>query len=132
MYLTAIPLKRVASVNSFETSTQWLVRQGNPATIYFQLADGEQLQTDGKPLRYMPDAGATVSVTFSSIVSSYSITKTATQPFSQDTSIWSISINATDNLASGNFVFTLTEGSTVRTGMVDGGISVQSLNPSFC
>ncbi len=134
MFLTAKILKNVQNVNSFEVSTEWKLRQGNPTTIYFQLADGEQVDAKGEPLRYMPEAGATVSATFSSIISANTIGKTATQPYSLDTSIWAISLSAADSnkIAQGNFTFTLTEGSVVRTASVQNAIVVQSLNPSYC
>lgn len=132
MFLTAKILKNVQGVNGYSVTTNWLLRQGNPATIYFQLADGEQTDLKGEPLRYMPVAGATVSATFSSIIPSNTVSKIATQPFPLDTSIWSISINSTDKIAQGNFAFTLTEGSVVRTASVPNAIIVESLNPSYC
>jgi len=132
MFLTAKILKSVQNVNSFEVTTEWKMRQGNPTTIYFQLADGEQLNSKEEPLRYMPEAGATVSATFSSIVATNTVGKIATQPFPLDTSIWAININATDKIAQGNFTFTLTEGAVVRTASVASAIVVESTNPSFC
>ncbi len=132
MFLTAKILKNVQNVNSFEIGTEWKLRQGNPSTIYFQLADGEQLDAKGEPLRYMPEAGATVSATFTSITSANTVGKIAIQPFSLDTSIWSINISATDKIAQGNFTFTLTEGSVIRTASVVNAITVQSTSPSFC
>jgi len=132
VFLTARLMKNVVDVNHFQYTTQWNLREGNPATIYFQLADGEQLNAQSEPLRYMPESGATVSATFSSVVSGNVVNKIAVQPFSQDTSIWKITINATDTIAQGNFVFTLTEGSVVRTASVMNGIVVESSSPSFC
>ena len=133
MYLTANILKNVQNVNSFEYSEQVKLRQGNAATIYLQLADGDQLGSDGRPLRYMAESGATMTITFSSIVASYSVTKTATQPYSNDTSIWSVAINATDRIAQGNMVFSLIEATAgTRTGMIENAIVVQSTNTSYC
>lgn len=132
MFLTAKILKNVQNVNAYSLTSQWTMRQGNPATVYFQLADNEQPDAKGEPLRYMPAAGATVSATFSSITAANVVNKIATQPFSQDPSIWSISINSTDKIAEGNFTFLLTEGSTVRTASVANAIVVQSGNPSYC
>lgn len=132
MFLTAKILNNVQNVNSYVVGTEWNLRQGNPTTIYFQLSDGEQVNSKGEPLRYMPAAGATVSATFSSINSVNSVGKIAVQPFFQDTSIWSININSTDSIAQGNFVFTLTEGAVVRTASVQNAIVVESLNSSYC
>ena len=126
-------LKNVQNVNSFEYSEQVKLRQGNASVIYFQLADQDQIGSDGRPLRYMPESGASVSVTFSSITTAYTVTKTATQPYSNDTSIWCVSINTTDRIAQGNMTFQLTESSAgVRTGMILNAIVVESLNTSFC
>lgn len=132
MYLTGTILKNVQSVNSFQRSTEVNVRQGNPSTIYFQLGDKDQVNALGEPLRYMPASGATVTVSISSINSALSVTKTATQPYATDTSIWSISILSTDVLTTGNLIFTLTEGATVRSAAILSAIVVESTNMSYC
>ena len=132
MFLSAIMLKNVQGVNSYQGTTQLTLRQGNPAPIYFQLVDLEQTDKYGNPLRYMPAAGATCTATISSINLANVISRPVIQPYTQDTSIWQMQLFSTDMITTGNFQFTLTEGSTVRTGYVQNGIIVQTTNPSMC
>lgn len=132
MFLGVQMLKNVQSVNSFEQSAQVRLRQGNPSTIYFQLVDLEQVNKYGEPLRYVPANGATCTATISSINQAYVITRACSQPYSQDGSIWAMTILASDTVVTGNFQITLSEGSTVRTAYCQMGVVVQSISPSEC
>lgn len=132
MFLSGTILKNVQNVNSFVTTTEVKVRQGNPSTLYFQTVDKEQTDANGRSLRYMPAVGASMTVSIPSISSVQTVNKVATQPFSQDPSIWAINILATDVMTTGNLIFTLTEGAVMRTAVIDGAIIVESTNPSMC
>lgn len=133
MLLGAVMLKSVQNVNSFERNTQVTVRQGNPTTIYFQLVDLEQTDSFGQPLRYIPAVGASVTGTINSINTANVINRLASQPYvSDDRSIWSMSIFATDKPSAGNFDITLTEGSVVRTTTVINGIITWSTQTGMC
>lgn len=102
MLLSARPLRDVQSVNSFRYCNQLQFTEGDVLTVYFQLIDaGLDLSTEGyNPAgrRYMPAAGAVLTVTVDSINSAKKITRVATQPYAQDPSIWSLSILSTDTV----------------------------------
>lgn len=132
MLIGAVMLRNVQGVNSFQRNTQVMLRQGNPATVYFQLVDLEQADQNGTYLRYIPAAGASITGSISSINQQYVVQRLASQPFSQDLSIWAMNLLATDTITTGNFMFTLAEGSLVRTGYVQNAIIVQTTNPSIC
>ncbi len=90
----------VAGVNSFEyaESVEWY--QGDSQTLYVQLIDAslDRPQDGYVPAgrRYIPAQGSTLTVTFSNIDSAKVVTRSATQPFAQDGSIWSIPILPSD------------------------------------
>jgi len=133
MFLDGSMLVNVQSVNSFQRANQVSVRSGNPGTLYLQLTDGDQTDANGISLRYMPNAGATMTITVDNISGTNNlINRVASQPFTQDPSIWSVSILSTDVLRNGNLLGTLTEGSTVRTFVIENALSVQSNNQEFC
>jgi hypothetical protein len=119
-------LKNFSSINNFDYSSEWSIRQEDEITLYFQLVDSDQ---DG--LRYLPtDASYSVSVTFPS--SSSPTTKIASQVSTLDRSIWSIQINSTDKIYSGNFNVTFIEGSVTKKFSVLQGIVVEALNEGGC
>lgn len=130
MRLSAKILKNVANVNSFQYDEQAYLSEGSTNEFYFQLVDLGRL-TYGKdsqefpdhPLRYMPQAGATVSAEFDSLEDDEKFSVNATQPFANDTSIWKISLLPTQLPRSGNFSITLTEGSSVQKATIKQAIS---------
>jgi hypothetical protein len=129
MLLGAIILKNVQNVNSFQRSTQVIVRQGNPTTIYFQLVDLEQKDENGQPLRYVPSSGATMTATINAMNQAHVISRVSTQPYSaDDRSIWQLSIGASDRPATGNLDIQLAEGSTIRTTSIANAVIVWSTN----
>lgn len=113
-------LTDVAGVNSFEAAVSAEISQGDAQDLYFQLIDagldrGEQgYMPAGR--RYMPASPATMTVTFTNTNtgpttggdfqlsprinpgSLDTFTRAATQPFAQDSSIWKVSILASDPL----------------------------------
>ncbi len=133
MLLGAIMLKSVQNVNSFQRNTQTIVRQGSPTTIYFQLVDLEQTDTFGQPLRYVPAAGASMTATINSINSANVVSRVASQPFSSDDrSIWSINLLATDHPASGNLDIELSQSGVITTTSIANGIIIWSTNVGMC
>lgn len=101
MFLGGRMLKNVQNVNSWEVANEVKLREGNAATVYFQITDEEQASDlmNGFGLRYMPASGSTMNVTISSINSANVLNKIATQPFPQDSSIWQFNILSTDKVA---------------------------------
>lgn len=102
MFLTCRFLRDVASVNSFEYATQVEFHQGDAQNIYFQLVDGSVDTVDKGYMpagrRYMPNALATVQVTFKNVDDAKQFTRAATKPFPEDTSIWLVQVLPTDPL----------------------------------
>jgi len=103
MKLGIRPLVSVASVNIFSYSQQLELNAGNAATFYFQLFDMDQDKAsqgfDPAGKRYIPAAGATLAITFTNIDSAREFTRSATQPFAQDGSIWAVPLLATDPIS---------------------------------
>lgn len=139
MLLSARMLSDVNNVNSFDytTNVSWTV--GDTTTVYFQLIDASKnipssmYQPSPAGLRYMPAAGATLSVTLQSIDDDKTITRAASQPFSQDPSIWALSILATDTL-SGTFdlQLALTQSSVVTRGVVNQAVTARPTRRAYC
>lgn len=131
MLLSARMLKDVASVNSFESDTQLSWTEGDVVTIYFQLIDLSLDRSDQGFMpagrRYVPAAGATLSVVFENIDTAKTLTRVATQPFANDGSVWSISILAADTIrGTPQMRMTLTEGSKVTRGLVKNALKIHS------
>ena len=153
MLLTSIPIANYQNINSFSLldgsnttinlsffggqpggggTNQWVIREGEANTLYFQIADIQQ-----NLLRFIPQGSpVSMTVTFTGNYSynqavSYNyytpapIVKVATQVDPSDGSIWSISILPTDEIYSGNVYFSLTNGTQVNSWIVNQMISVQ-------
>jgi len=137
MLLSARPLNDVANVNSFEYAEAVTWTEGDQVTMYLQLIDAS-LDTDMKGFypagrRYMPPATSTLSVQIQNIDSAKVVTRTATQPFAEDASIWAVTILSTDAIhGSPQLVLTLTEPSKTVRGVVKGAVKVYSTNNSGC
>lgn len=134
--LSARVLNNVANVNEFVYTNELVISEGDPATLYFQLYDPSQvlatmqginlLGTLGG-LRYIPVTGATATVTFLNIDNAKQFTRSATNPFPGDMSIFSVPILASDPLTgSVNLKILLREGASIRTIFLNCVISVQS------
>lgn len=122
MKLSARILEDVSGVNSFEYAQQAFWTQGDTTTVYFQLVDlakdREQFGFFPGGRRYCPTAGASLTVTLDNIDNDVKISnRVATQPFSQDPSIWAFNVTSTDTI-SGTITlrFTLTQGGVVTRG----------------
>lgn len=114
-------LQNAASVNVFdEVEIVKILGNSDTVDIYFRL-----WQTD-RDERYIPATGATMTVTFpraltvdANTPANQDITKTATNPFSDDRSIWKVTLDGTadpdevDTVTGNSFQVSLTEsGST--------------------
>lgn len=102
MLLSVRFLIDVANVNSFEYTPQLEISSGDAQTVFFQLIDSsvDRPETGFSPSgrRYCPPAGSTLSVQMVNVDDAKQFTRYAVQPFSADTSIWSIPILSTDPL----------------------------------
>lgn len=102
MRLGARPLVDVESVNDFQYSTQLEYHAGDATDFYIQLVDQDKNPTQQgfypSGLRYCPLANSTLQVTFINISNSKQVVRFASQPFTNDTSIWTVPILATDPL----------------------------------
>jgi len=123
MLLSCRILQDVSGVNSFEYTSQAEWTEGCPTTLYIQLINAsldkanQGFNPPGR--RYMPASGATLSVTLESIDDNKQVTKTATNPYASDTSIWAVSILSTDTIrGSPQIRLTLTEGSVITSGLL--------------
>jgi hypothetical protein len=105
--------------------------KGNPKDVYLRLVDSDQrpLTAGFNPpgLRYIPATGATLTVEFTNLDDAKVITRAASNPFSDDRSIWLVSVLATDGIeGTVSLKLTLTEGAEVRTIFVKAAIAVSS------
>jgi hypothetical protein len=141
MRLSAELIKNFCGINMFGFTDQWMIRAGDPNTLYFQLVDLDQDNgQDGCscPLRYIPGIGLTppatygVTVTFPSIDDTKTITATAIQADPNDASVWKVNLLSTQLPGSGNVIFSVAEGTAVRTFKVMNGLSVEYPGQDGC
>jgi hypothetical protein len=151
--LSAKPIITYANVNNYVFGNQWIVRAGDPLTLYFQIVDVDQaINGNGQGfgifsgitpvgttagLRYLLGIGSSnqpygIAVTFPSIDSSRVLTVNAVQADANDSSIWKVSLAPNQNVAGGDVLFALTEGSTTRRFSVLNMLSVEFQNDGSC
>lgn len=116
--LSARILTNVSGVNAFDYATEHSGFEGTAFDVYFQFVDKAR-RPEGcgldMPLRYMTASGATVSVEFLSINAAKVVTRAASKPFVEDSSIWKVSLLSTDPIKGTiNLKVTLTEGAAVK------------------
>ena len=114
MRLSALPILNFANINQFAFQNQWHIRASENNTLYFQLVDLDQ-----DSLRYMAGLGTQnqpcgVIVTFPSIDDSKAIMANAVQVNAADSSVWQVSMSASQTPTSGNVIVTVIEGSSSR------------------
>ena len=138
MLLSARLLNAVSSVNHFEIADAALFSEGDALTLYFQLVDAS-LDSAAKGFspsgrRYVPEAGATLSVTLTNIDDAKQIVRSATLAFpADDRSIWKISILSSDGISgTSDMILRLTEGSKVTTGRVQAALRVSNATGACC
>lgn len=131
MLLSARPLKDVSSVNSWEVTDSFSFTKGDTVDVYFSLVDAsldtasENFLPPGR--RYMPATGATLVAVVENLDDAIKITRTATQPFASDPSIWKISFLSSDTIeGTANLRLTLTEGAKVTKGLLKNAFRILS------
>jgi hypothetical protein len=126
------------NINAFTYGNQWIVNNGDPITLYFQLYDANQATQASNSsgyfgsifsgitpvgptagLRYLVGIGSNnnpyqVTVTFPSVDLNTAITLIATQVSPADSSIWSVSVPASQAICGGNIQFAIYQGNTIN------------------
>jgi hypothetical protein len=122
-------LKNVANVNTYQYVSQWNISEGSSHTLYFQFVD--KLKDD---LRYLSQATLidSVKVTFLNIDEASEIEKTAVQAFSDDKSIWRITLNSDEVPNSGAIKVAITEDGQEKKFRVEQAIVVELLDAGSC
>ena len=134
MRLSANLIVNYANINQFSYANQWQIRAGDTNTLYFQIVDLDQninnmsglnsgaqnLNGPSSSLRYLVGLGTqnqpyAVQVKFPSIDDSKALVVQAVQASSNDSSVWMVSIAGTQCINSGNVIFTVFEGTSIRT-----------------
>lgn len=149
MRLSAKPIINWGNVNNYSFGNQWIVRAGDPNTLYFQVLDIDQaINGNGQGfgvfsgisavgttagLRYLLGVGSQnqpygITVTFPSIDNSKTIVATAVQADANDSSIWKVSLSSLQSPGGGNVQFAIQEGSTTRRFSVMNMIAVDDPN----
>lgn len=129
MRLSCRILADVGGVNSFRTVESAFANVGDPLTVYLQLVDesldlaSEGFQPAGR--RYCPPASTTLKVKTDSTDSTKKVDRSATQPFSNDSSVWKLELLSTDKVRGTiDLVLTLTEPTRVLTGRRVAGVRI--------
>lgn len=149
MRLSANLIVNYANTNQFSYAQQWMIRAGDPNTLYFQIVDLDQgapigvaNSLAGSPyggtyasgsttgLRYMVGCGSgdtpySVQVKFCSIDDTKTLVVQAVQASDCDSSIWSVSLSGTQIVAAGNIYIAVTEGNATRTFKLMNALSVE-------
>jgi hypothetical protein len=123
-------LNAVASVNAYEVAQQVQFTQGDTVDIYFQLIDAT-LDPSPKFIpsgrRYMPVAGALLTVKLDNIDDDVAVTRSATQPFANDPSIWKVTVVSTDKIVGTcALVLTLMEAGRVTRGRTEAAVEISA------
>ena len=129
MLLSCRILTDVSNVNSFEYETAAKIASGDAAAIYLQLIDASANTLDHgffpSGRRYIPAAGATLQVVFDNIDDAKKITRFASQPFSEDGSIWLVNLLSTDTIdGTVNIRLSLNQGGATTTGLLEAGLLI--------
>jgi hypothetical protein len=133
MRIGARILRAVNGVNSYEYAQEFEHNELSQNTLYIQLVNLDH-NRDGEPhgIPYQPAAGSTLSITLPSIDANAVVNLAASQPFSEDASIWSAAILDTHDFATGNLYMSLTESGVVKNIIVENGLIVFPSDPSRC
>jgi hypothetical protein len=133
MRINAKMLKNVANVNQWEWANNTNIQEGQVNEIYFQIVDLDKPLSANCHMRYLSVASSVaVEATFPALDDSEVLVKIATQPFSQDNSIWKITFAASELPKSGSFQVKLTEDGVDKYFIVQAAIQVNLLNSGGC
>jgi hypothetical protein len=126
-------LKDCVNVNSWEHSDSAQFTKGDTVDVYFVLIDAsldtasESFLPPGR--RYIPETGAALQVVIENINDAKKITRSATQPFVGDGSIWKVQFFSTDVIeGTANLRLTLTEGPKTTKGLLRNAFRIYSDN----
>lgn len=144
--LTFNPLLNVVDANHFQLNNIYKVFQGNSYTFYLELEDADQQigftqNFSEQPrfplyLRFLAPASSTLSVTINDLNATNVVTKVCSQPFSNDPSIWSFTLSASEtaHMSGGDAIAVFTDGNTsvATTFIVRNVFSVTPSNRTSC
>ena len=118
MRLNARMLKNVTDVNHWEYAREAHIQEGQTNEFYLQLVDVDQVPDEeikksiplpDFPLRYIPQGTTiTLELTFPDLNTDNNIVVDATQPFSDDLSIFKVTLNSLQTPHSGSVKARLT------------------------
>ena len=155
MRLTSVPIINFSNINDFQEASQWTIRATDPQTLYFQLFDLDNVNVQPfaplnsgffnaaiqqAPQRFIAGVGSSnqpvvMTVTFPQLNGGATLTFTATQD-PNDGSVFSIVLPGFTNVgkapASGNVMFSLTQGTKTVTWTVVNMIAVEMTNQGSC
>lgn len=155
MRLTSQSIINFSTINDFQVSGQWTIRATDPNTLYYQLFDLDNMSTtpfsplnsgffnaaiQTSPQRYIAGVGSSnqpfvMTVTFPSLDPRKMLTFDGT-PDPNDASVWSITLPGYSNTAlapaSGNVIFSLTQGTKTVTWVVTNMLSAEMTNQGSC
>ena len=146
MRITAKMLKNVANVNNWQYANQAHVQENQANDIYFQLVDlditpaiDKSLALPDFPLRYIPQGTSiALEVTFPALrsesddVNAEQFSVAASQPFSDDKSIWKVSLTSSQLPKSGSITMKLTIDGVDKYFLVNNALAVDLLNVGSC
>ena len=124
---TFLPLSNVVDVNHWKYSTQWTIYQQNSSVLFLQLQNTEQplgftQEYTTQPqnplfLRHMAITGSGLTLTINDLNSNNVVTAIASQPFSNDPSIWSFNLSSaqTSTMSGGNLLAQFYDANTSTT-----------------
>lgn len=141
MRLSAKILQNVADVNNWKYADQAYIYEGQINEFYIQLIDLSKIpdSDDGlgiipeHPLRYMSQATAfSLKVIFDSVDNSEIYTISATKPFSDDLSIFKITLSSAQTPKAGAIKVILTEDAVDKSFIVQQAITVEYSEIGSC
>lgn len=130
MRLSARMLENVVDENTFDHAPDGArFTSGDAPVLYFQLIDlnKDESKQGFSPAgrRYVPEDDADLEVVLDNIDDDLKLTRSATQPFDGDPSIWSLELMTTDHVeGTVTMRLTLTEGDKVTRGSLRDAIRV--------
>jgi hypothetical protein len=142
MRLNAKILKNVNNVNSWQSTNQAYMSEGQPNTLHLQIIDLDvTTAVDGEkspafpqyPMRYLSQATVlAVTVTFPSVDDDAEFDIVGSQAFVDDKSIWRFNLSAAQIPASGYIKVKVTEDGIDKSFMVRNAVSVDNLEIGGC
>jgi len=128
MRLSIEMLDNVNSVNSWKHVDQVTISEGEISDVYFQIINKSE-----DNIRYLSQAGTySVEAIFPDVDETATITVAGVQVFSDDKSIWKVTLASSQTPGSGTFLVKLTEDGVSKTLKAELGLRVELSNPGGC